>query len=108
MARNKGAAVVSYITIIGWVIGYIMYTNKRDTFTAYHIRQSLLLILGTLVLSLMSGYPLNIGNPLQPLISLLQLILVIFIIVGIIYAAQGKKKAVPILGDVAQDWFKSL
>ncbi len=40
--EDKTVAIISYITIIGWVIALVMYNGgKKSKLGAFHIRQSL-------------------------------------------------------------------
>jgi hypothetical protein len=48
---GKNAAVVSYIFLLGWLISYFaMYKDNKTALSSYHLRQSLLLHLGMIVL----------------------------------------------------------
>ncbi|MCB9362870.1 hypothetical protein H6504_05525 [Candidatus Woesearchaeota archaeon] len=90
---NKALAIISYITIIGWVIALILDT-KKDPLVRYHLRQYLMIFLVGLVLGFI------------PIIGwILNIVVLVFWIMGLIYAIQGQKKAVPILGDLAQKHF---
>ena len=99
MAKNEGKtiAIVSYITIIGWVIALIMNQSHKDKLASFHIRQTLLLYIAWVIFSWIPflGWALSI-------------ILFIFWIIGLIGAINGEQKEVPILGKLAQDWFKGL
>ena len=40
----KTAAIVCYITFIGWLIAYfLIYRTNKDEFSGFHLRQTLLL-----------------------------------------------------------------
>jgi uncharacterized membrane protein len=99
MAKTDGKtiAIVSYITIIGWVVALIMNQSHKDKLASYHIRQTLLLYIAWVVLSWI------------PYIGVvLSIILFILWIIGLIGAINGEQKEIPILGKLAQDWFKGL
>ena len=93
----KTNAIISYITIVGWVVALILNNQKKHEFTSYHIRQTLLLYIIWLVFSFIPiiGWLLNIG------------VLILWIL-GLISAINGEKKSIPIVGELAQKWFKSL
>lgn len=93
-------AVVSYITLIGWIIAFILYQNDKSELAIYHLRQSLgILILGVI------GWIIFI----IPIIGWLAAIfLFVMWLMGLIYAAQGEAKPVPLLGKFFQDIFKGI
>lgn len=93
----KTIAIISYITLIGWVIALVLNNEKKSKLASFHIRQSLLLILISVVFSWIPVLNWVIG-----------IILLVFWIMGLISAINGKEKKLPIIGDLAQDWFKSL
>jgi uncharacterized membrane protein len=95
--KGKTIAIVSYITIIGWVIALVLNQDKKDKFASFHIRQSLLLIIAAAVL----GWIPVLG-------WILAIVIFVFWIIGLISAVQGTKKEVPVLGPLAQKWFASL
>jgi uncharacterized membrane protein len=94
--EGKTIAIVSYITWIGWVIALIMNMDKKNEFAKFHLRQTLLIWLGALLTWI-------------PFIGWIWgVFLFILWIIGLIGAVNGEKKEVPLLGPLAQDWFKGL
>ena len=93
----KTIAILSYITIIGWVIALVMNNEKKSKLGSFHIRQSLLLILISVVVSWIPVVNWVIG-----------IVLFIFWIMALMSAINKEEKKLPIIGDLAQDWFKSL
>jgi uncharacterized membrane protein len=89
-------AIVAYITFIGWVIALIHNSEKKNELTSFHIRQSLLIML----CGFLSAIPL-VG-------ILIGIATFVFWVMGLISAINGEKKEVPLIGGLAQDWFKSL
>ena len=99
MVKNdKLVAVVSYVTIIGWIIAFVMNKNNKSDLGSFHLRQALLLVIAGLIVAFI---PIFIGWILQVLIFVLW-------IFGIFYAIQGKKKEIPLIGHLAQEWFKGI
>ncbi len=90
-SNAKLVGVLSYVTIIGWIVAILLHSNNRSEFGAYHLRQSLGLFLTGLIL----GWIPWIG-------WLLWMVLVAFLIVGLIYAIQEEMKPVPIVGEFYQ------
>ena len=97
VSEDKTVAIVSYITLLGWIIAIILHNNNRTEFGAFHLRQSLGLILtGTILWFIpIIGWILNI-------------IVFVFWIIGLVNAIQGEKKPVPIVGEFYQNIFKGL
>ena len=94
---KKGTDIVSYITIVGWVIALLCGTSEESKF---HLNQSLVLILANIIWGV-------IGRVLAfiPIIGWLAIpigYLIIFVLwlMGLIYAIQGKEQAVPLIGGL--------
>ena len=104
MEQNKAIGIVAYLTVIGLIIALILNQEKKDPFTSFHIRQSLGLIATGIVLSLIAAVPF-IGWIIAIFGSIL---LFVLWILGIIYAANGEEKPVPVLGAKFEEWFKSI
>ncbi|MBO9673778.1 MAG: DUF4870 domain-containing protein [Sphingobacteriaceae bacterium] len=108
---GKNAAVVSYIFLIGWLISYFaMYKDNKTALSSYHLRQSLLLHLGAIVLNivvtiLIGIMPTAIFGYLSYLIYIAY---IIFIILGAISANNSEQKPLPLIGDKAQTMFPSI
>lgn len=92
----KVIGIVSYLTIIGWIVAIVL-NNPKEDLASFHIRQSLGIILMGVVASIVPV--LNLVLWIVPLIAW---------IIGFIGALQGEKKLVPYVGEYFQDWFKSL
>ncbi len=109
--RGKNAAVVSYIFLIGWLISYFaMYKDNKTALSSYHLRQSLLLHLGIIVLNiavtvLIMIVPTAIFGYLSYLVYIAYLV---FIILGAISANNSEQKPLPLIGDKAQTLFPSI
>lgn len=103
VSEGKTIAIVSYITIIGTVIAFVMNQNKRNSFASFHIRQALGIFLTGLIVNFLQRYiDFNWVD--------LALSLGVFIlwIAGLIGAIQGEEKRVPLLGDQFQEWFRNI
>lgn len=98
---GKTIAILSYITLIGWIVAIVMHTssNPKSRFAAFHLRQSLGLFI-TLFAAIVTVVIISIIMPfLFFLIPLIQLGVVILVILQIINAVNGKKQGLPLLGD---------
>lgn len=100
--NNKSLAIISYITIIGWLVAYFIGKDKADALLKYHLRQSL----GLAIVNIIFGIVLNIIAFAVPTLSFLSLIGYVFIvlwIMGIINAANGALKPVPLIGKMFEE-----
>ena len=98
---GKTIAIVSYLTVIGFIAAIIMHGNNKTSLGAYHLRQMLLLIVIGVGLGIISWIPF-----LGWLVWIVGFfgILVLWVF-GLIAAANGEEKPMPLLGEKAQEWF---
>ena len=101
--EGKTIAIISYITIVGLIIAFIMNQNKKNSFASFHIRQATGIAILGVIISMLSNY-LNLGF----IGTVLGLAALALSIIGIIGAVQGEEKKIPLLGDQFQEWFKSI
>ena len=85
--EGKTIAIVSYITIIGTLIAFVMNNNKRNSFASFHIRQALGIYLLFFVIQLLTRF--GVVGWLDDILYFLALLL---LIIGIVGAIQVKKK----------------
>ena len=94
--EGKTIAIISYITWLGWIVALVMNMEKKNDFAKFHIRQTLVIFLASILAWI-------------PFIGWIWGIFVFILwIIGLIAAINSEKKEVPILGPLAQDWFKGL
>lgn len=101
---DKTIGIVAYLTLIGLVVAFVVNKDKNNSFTDYHIKQSL----GLCVL----GFGLFIIG-LVPILGWIlsfmgSLFLLYLWIMGIMNAVNGKTKPVPFFGRKFEEWFKNL
>lgn len=94
-SNSKIIAIVSYITLIGWIIAMLMRNSSNDNsnFVVFHLRQSLGLALISVALSVVLGM---IG--LWTLSQLLSLGVLILAVIGILNANGGNTNPLPFVG----------
>ena len=102
--EGKTMAMIAYITIFGLIIAFIMNNEKKNSFTAYHVRQSLGLGITGLALAVVNYIP-YIGWILGMLGTIL---LIVLWVMGLISALNGEEKPVPVLGEKYQEWLKGI
>lgn len=101
--NGKTIAIISYITIIGWIIALIMHSSNRTALAAFHIRQMLGIMLLGILLSILLSY---VGIPVLGWV--LQVGVIVLWVLGLISAIQGELKPIPLLGEQFQEWFKGI
>ena len=102
---GKTIATVSYLTLIGWIIAYVMYGNNKSQLAIYHIRQSLFLIfmwIAIWILRMVLLFIPFIGWALWWATWLLIVGLVVLWVMGLVAAINGEEKPVPLVGKTAQ------
>ncbi|RTE05798.1 hypothetical protein [Paenibacillus whitsoniae] len=87
---NKGMAILAYILFFIPLIA-----AKDSKFAMYHANQGLTLFLCVVIVNVVLGIIPLIGWILLPLVNLALLVLAIL---GIVAAAQGQVKPLPIIG----------
>lgn len=91
--EDKTVAILSYITLIGFIVAIVMNSSKKTQLGAFHLRQMLGLFLTSFLCII-------------PLLNILILIcLFVFWIMGLISAIKGEMKPVPLVGAMYQKWF---
>lgn len=113
--NGKTASIISYFTIIGWLIAYFgMHKDNRTDLGSYQLRQTLLLNIVAIVLGWGLGFILGIFIATTGILSLIyisylvQLAIFIVWIVGLIGAINGQKKPMPFIGEKAQSMFPAI
>ncbi|MGJ1197126.1 DUF4870 domain-containing protein [Sphingobacterium spiritivorum] len=105
---RKTIAIISYITIIGWLIAYFQYKDKtKDAFVSYHLKQSL----GITIISILLGLVLNIVVIAVPALAVLtyaNIFILILWILGIVNAVKEEMKPVPVVGTIFEQKFSFL
>lgn len=102
--EGKTTAIVAYLTVIGLIIALVLNMEKKNTFAAFHIRQSLGLMLTGLAVSFVSWIPF-----LGWLVAIVAMVvLLIMWVSGLLNALNGREKPMPILGTKYMEWFKTL
>ncbi|QOD61657.1 hypothetical protein H9I45_04185 [Polaribacter haliotis] len=100
---GKVIAIISYITIIGTLIAYILNKDKKNYFASFHIRQAL----GIGILYLINQWIIYayMGRTAGWAVGIFIFVLWVIALIGVI---QDEEKKVPVLGDHFQEWFKNI
>ncbi len=106
--NGKTAAIISYITIIGWLISYFALNKPKTSIGSYHLRQTLFLYICAIAFQIIAMIITGIIPMLGIVLSLASLGFVVLWIMGLIAAINGEEKPMPLIGEKAQEIFKNL
>jgi hypothetical protein len=102
---NKTLSIISYITIIGWLISFFGTQGKqREGLLQYHLKQSLGLAILSILVSIIITVVVSMISSLTVL-GYFNCIFIVFSIIGIIYAANEKQAPVPLIGKMFENKF---
>ncbi len=103
--EDRTVAILSYLTIIGFIVALVLHSSKKTALGAYHLRQTLGLIVSALVLGV-AGFVLAF-IPILGWLAVMAAWIGFFVLwlLGLIAAVNGQQKPVPVLGDNFQKWF---
>ncbi|MDN3653117.1 hypothetical protein QWY77_10180 [Thalassotalea ponticola] len=93
----RAIAVISYLSIVGWVIALLMHGRNPSECSAFHLRQSLGLFLTWVVLSFIPVIGWLLAVPLFALW-----------VIGIYHAWTKQQLYLPLLGKWFDESFNSL
>lgn len=97
---NKTLSIVSYITLIGWLVAFFVGKEKANDLLKYHLRQSFGVLILSFVLSLVIRVIAGIFPVIAGMIAIvIYLIILLYMIMGILNAAGEKKKPLPLIGE---------
>jgi uncharacterized membrane protein len=103
--NSKLVAILSYI-LIGIIWYFADETIKKNKFTKFHVKQALVLLIISLIIGVVGSIIPLIGWMI--ILPIGQLFILILLIIGLINSINGKEKELPIIGGLADQWFKNL
>ena len=89
---KKATGIVAYITIVGWLIAYIIGDMEGAKF---HLNQALVLGICGVITGAVSWIPI-----VRFIAYLIDIVLFVFCVIGIINAANDEEKPLPIIGEI--------
>ncbi len=109
--QDGTVGIIAYITLIGFIIAIVLNNDKSGAdkkFGAFHLRQSLGLIIFTvglyIVLMILSAILISISWRMLSVVSLMSMILwlgiLALVILGIVNAANKQEKELPLIGGM--------
>jgi len=105
---GKTIAIISYFSVVGWIIAYVLYTSNKSQLAVYHLRQSLALILCGIACYIIFIVLLFIIPFISFFIWILGVVFFVLWIMGLISAINGQEKPVPVIGPMAQSMFSGI
>lgn len=96
--NKKVTGIVSYITIIGWIIAFLAGDKEGAKF---HLNQSLVLFVVNLVNSLIVSRILGLIPLVGAIVSfVISIALMVCWILGLVYAIKEEEKELPFIGAI--------
>lgn len=104
-AEDRTVAILTYLTIIGFIIAIVIHSSKKTALGSFHLRQGLGLIVSGIALGVCGVVLMFI--PILGWLAVLAAWLLFFVmwLMGLIAAASGQQKPAPVLGAQYQKWF---
>src|SRR5690554_6247950 len=102
--NNKTLSIVSYITLIGWLIAYFSGKENANDLLKYHLKQSL----GLFIVAIVFNIALIIVASIIPSLYFLAYIGYAFwvlAILGIINASNDVEEPLPVIGKMFEGKF---
>ena len=100
--KGKTVAILSYCTLIGWIVAIILHQSDKTKFGAFHIRQGLGLFIFMAALYIVIGVSGIILFFTWFLLPFIPLLVVVMVILGIINASGGKANQLPVMGKLSE------
>jgi hypothetical protein len=110
--EGKTVAIISYLTLIGFIIAIIEHSSNKTKLGAYHLRQVVGFMVtgvGLSILLWLIALPMFLSPLFIISISfIVWIVLLVSIIVSFINAVNGKEKPAPVLGELYEKWFSNM
>ena len=104
-SEDKVAAIVAYITLIGFIVAILIHMNKKTKLGAFHLRQVLGFFLTTIAVAFCQIVLVFIPILGWLCILALWLSMLVLWILGLVAAINGEMKPMPVMGPLYQKWF---
>ena len=107
-SNAKTAAIVSYITLIGWLVSYFALNKPKSSLASFHLRQNLFLMICAIVFQ-MIAFAITLALPLIGILfSVASVGFIVLWVMGLTAAINGEEKPMPLIGEKAQELFRNL
>ena len=106
--EDKTVAILCYITLIGYIVALVLHSSNKTKLGAYHLRQATGLVIfciGIWIALFIIRFIPFIGSITLFFSPLFWLVILALLILGIINAASGEEKPLPVVGSYFENWF---
>lgn len=113
LQEDRTAAILSYITILGFIVAIVIHSGKKTAIGAFHLRQ----VLGFIIIGVAACIAAGMSAVIMAFIPVIGPFLAFVAwaglwlggltlwLIGLISAIQGKQTPVPLIGAPIQKWF---
>jgi len=106
--EDRTVAILTYITLIGFIVAIVMHGSKKTALGTFHLRQGLGLFLtglGLWIPCLIISFIPFVNLLMIVVWPVLGLSLFALWVLGLIGAVNGQQKPLPVVGEYYQKWF---
>ncbi len=103
--EDKSVAIVSYLTLIGFIVAIVLHSSKKTRLGAFHLRQVLGFFLTGIAVGLAQFILLFIPIVGWLAVFALWVSMLVLWVMGLIAAINGQLKPMPVVGPLYQKWF---
>ena len=103
--EDKTVAIISYLTLIGFIVAIILHSSKKTKLGAFHLRQMLGFMLTWIAVVVCQFILIFIPILGWLAIFALYISMLVLWIMGLIGAINGEMKPMPVVGPLYQKWF---
>jgi uncharacterized membrane protein len=106
--EDKTVAILAYCTLIGYIIAIVLHGNNKTKLGTYHLRQAtglLIIGIGYWIVSMILMFIPFLGFIFAIVSPFVGLGILVLLIMGIMNAANGQEKPVPLVGAFAEKMF---
>jgi uncharacterized membrane protein len=99
---DKLIGILSYLGLL-WIVAYILYGSKKTEYNLFHVKQGLGLIIvwvGLWIVGFVLAFVPVLGLIIGIVMIFVYLALLVLCILGIINAANGVQKELPLVGKL--------
>ncbi|MEO0526753.1 MAG: DUF4870 domain-containing protein [Bacteroidota bacterium] len=100
ISEGKTMAIISYITLIGTLVAYLMNNDKKNAFAKFHIGQALRAWLTGIVVSIVATILVMVTG--VGILGYLTYVGWVLAILGLINAVNGKVEKIPLVGSIGE------
>lgn len=96
--KNKTMAVLAYLGFL-WLVP--MFAAKDSKFARFHVNQGLVLFLVEAVWGVLTGIISGIVPLVGYILSIANIVFLVFVVLGILNAVNGRAKELPLIGKIS-------